>query len=326
MFVMSLILSCFLFRYNHSLQMTTMDKLKKDMQCHICRELYMDPRCLTCGHSFCFHCIVQCQGNRPQGHGVPCPLCRSVTEKEISELPKNYAVCDVLEDLNKPLTAVYCDKHLQRKLEIFCMQCEVPLCTMCLINNHNGHNADMDVYCDRIRTEMTEVLTKVTCGIDRCKDMLIHVERVQLDLQDKAEETELDNDERADHMKNVTDSHKQMLKKSAVSDQGEKMKSLNNLHEDLQTRLSTLGSYKETLHDVKENGTDYDILSTENSFKQGADELLIFDSMEQRLDNLCRTFISFTFMSSNYINDNVDQTMGCLRWNVSRKGVSIRVH
>lgn len=41
-----------------------MEDLAAEVQCHICLELFEDPRLLGCGHTFCKDCLVQCGNAR----------------------------------------------------------------------------------------------------------------------------------------------------------------------------------------------------------------------------------------------------------------------
>jgi hypothetical protein len=43
------------------------------MECHICYEIFKDPRLLDCGHTFCFKCIDRLLEN----NSLACPICRS---------------------------------------------------------------------------------------------------------------------------------------------------------------------------------------------------------------------------------------------------------
>ncbi|EFO92025.1 hypothetical protein CRE_10616 [Caenorhabditis remanei] len=61
------------------------------------------PRILTgCGHTVCQECIQMEIGHRFLHFDMECPFCRNVTrvpDGSISKLPKNFAVCSVIEEL-----------------------------------------------------------------------------------------------------------------------------------------------------------------------------------------------------------------------------------
>ena len=64
-------------------------------ECPICTETMVDPRVLSCIHTFCFKCLDQLWKDKQPGVKVPCPMCRTevvIPVKGVSSLQKNYFV------------------------------------------------------------------------------------------------------------------------------------------------------------------------------------------------------------------------------------------
>ena len=87
--------------------MATSGRSFDETVCQICAEVYKDPRVLSCGHTFCYQCIVQLKKRA-------CPYCRSVftlPADGVHGLPKNYALLGVLEmkefDVNAISTGLF---------------------------------------------------------------------------------------------------------------------------------------------------------------------------------------------------------------------------
>ena len=61
---------------------TPLEKLKEQLTCAVCLDLYTNPRSLPCLHSFCLQCIERLPLD-PQGDDiylVSCPTCRKPTQ------------------------------------------------------------------------------------------------------------------------------------------------------------------------------------------------------------------------------------------------------
>ena len=280
--------------------------------------LYMDPRVLPCGHTFCFKCIDQCRGNRQPGQSMPCPVCRNEFTTLPNELPKNYSVMNILEKMEESGSEVYCDQHVDTKIDLYCTDCEVSICTMCFITSHNGHKcSDISSYCDNIREQMTNDAAEVTSGIDKCREMLEHVEKMKNDFIEQVEKTELEIDKKAEQLKQMIDVHRQKLMTDLSSITRYRMKAIERLHEEIERQLLSMESYKKYVDEVRQKGTACDIARAASGLHDRADELLRFDVIERRLSKLPCTVVTFT--SSNYVTDNVSNTLGRLQWNVPKQ-------
>ena len=116
--------------------MATARPLCDKTECPICTEVYTDPRVLPCGHSYCRQCI-EALGE------LACPLCRkpfTLPENAVDDLPKNFALVDVLE--TKESTSVgsktsgceACSGGEATEVKVatvYCVECEQKLCADC---------------------------------------------------------------------------------------------------------------------------------------------------------------------------------------------------
>ncbi|KAL3879248.1 hypothetical protein ACJMK2_031553 [Sinanodonta woodiana] len=105
--------------------------------CSVCQEIYIDPRCLACGHSFCLICIKGLASNNQR---FPCPLCRFDVDLQLTnvdQLPRNFVLSNVIEALVKKQQSM-CSDH-NKSLDLFCQRCDVVICSKCLTMQHKGH-------------------------------------------------------------------------------------------------------------------------------------------------------------------------------------------
>jgi hypothetical protein len=71
------------------------------VECSSCLEIFIDPRILPCGHTFCLQCIIKQHCGTT---GVVCALCRKpwrAPDDNINNLPKNYSLAAVAIEARK---------------------------------------------------------------------------------------------------------------------------------------------------------------------------------------------------------------------------------
>ena len=123
-------------------------KLEKQLNCLICLNTYTDPKLLQCNHVFCRDCLVGLAHRNPQG--LPCPTCRQVTPippEGVAGLQPAFQTNQFLEILDQhemvKKDILYCPKHQNRELELYCETCEELICFHCTIKQHNGHEYNL---------------------------------------------------------------------------------------------------------------------------------------------------------------------------------------
>lgn len=75
--------------------------MEERVSCAVCLERYDNsyktPLMLLCGHTFCRSCLVQMSKN---GLGVLCPNDRQKDLRNVNSLPKNFALLDIIQELD----------------------------------------------------------------------------------------------------------------------------------------------------------------------------------------------------------------------------------
>src|SRR3990167_10523505 len=149
-----------------------MAKFASTLSCPVCFEVFVDPRTLICGNTYCFNCL-----NSITEEHKKCPICRD-RNYEISDLSKNYVLCELIEEvkrgglLEKPQTEFPCVLHetCKQMANFYCEKCEVYICNLCetihrenpMSKNHpklievskinlkkkcNSHDMNLDIFC-----------------------------------------------------------------------------------------------------------------------------------------------------------------------------------
>ena len=122
--------------------------LEEQLNCLICLGTYTVPKLLQCNHVFCRDCLVGLAHRNQQG--LPCPTCRQVTPippSGVAGLKSAFQTNQLLEILDKhekvKQDILYCPKHENRELELYCETCEELICFQCTIQQHNGHKYNL---------------------------------------------------------------------------------------------------------------------------------------------------------------------------------------
>ena len=128
------------------------DTLKDELDCPICKETFSHPKSLSCGHIFCSGCLQKTVKTQQYSDILTCPTCRRPTRLSLNgvdALPNNYYICNLVEKFNKQqmtkagmphkyTTFMTCKPH-EKNMELFCDDCDVGICLLCLVEKHQTH-------------------------------------------------------------------------------------------------------------------------------------------------------------------------------------------
>ncbi|KFP74713.1 Tripartite motif-containing protein 59, partial [Acanthisitta chloris] len=128
-----------------------MDCLEEELTCAICYSIFVDPRVLTCSHTFCRNCLkglIEQLDNFSLWRRLKCPSCRTLVEIPAAgaeSLPINFALKAVIEKWQQegPSGVPTCPEHHKQPLNIYCLLDRKLVCGQCLtIGQHHGHPID----------------------------------------------------------------------------------------------------------------------------------------------------------------------------------------
>lgn len=111
---------------------------ENNMTCAICHEVYRTPKLLECTHTFCEPCLVDFVGSALTFF---CPMCRKgirVPPGGVAAFRSNPYIRS--EDLDKARRTYLCPEHAKKELELYCTDCDLPICVLCMMKNHVHHN------------------------------------------------------------------------------------------------------------------------------------------------------------------------------------------
>jgi len=111
------------------------EKVKQEITCSLCLEVFKEPVILNCCHNFCLGCATSLL-TYGGGLTIRCPLCRSTSQipmtNGIPQFKKNLTLCNIIDQLlEKPEKSKNCDNCGEDRAVVTCKDCGEDLCTLC---------------------------------------------------------------------------------------------------------------------------------------------------------------------------------------------------
>ncbi|CAH2221581.1 E3 ubiquitin- ligase TRIM63 [Pelobates cultripes] len=176
-----------------------MDSLEKQLICPICLEMFNKPVViLPCQHNLCRKCANDVfQAGNPywptrtsvSGGRFRCPTCRHeviLDRHGVYGLQRNLLVENIIDVYKQDYTSrpekkenhPMCEKHEDEKINIYCLSCEVPTCSMCKVF---GAHKDCDVsplqsVYQSQKTELSSCISMLVAANDRIQCILSQLE------------------------------------------------------------------------------------------------------------------------------------------------------
>uniref|UniRef100_A0A8D0GC30 RING-type E3 ubiquitin transferase n=1 Tax=Sphenodon punctatus TaxID=8508 RepID=A0A8D0GC30_SPHPU len=177
-----------------------MENLEKQLICPICLEMFNKPVViLPCQHNLCRKCANdvfqaanpywQSRGTNISGGRFRCPSCRHeviLDRHGVYGLQRNLLVENIIdiykqEYSSRPLKKgnhPMCKEHEDEKINIYCLTCEVPTCSICKVF---GAHKDCEVaplqnVFQGQKTELSNCISMLVAGNDRVQTIINQLE------------------------------------------------------------------------------------------------------------------------------------------------------
>nr|XP_056708982.1 tripartite motif-containing protein 54 isoform X2 [Euleptes europaea] len=189
----------------------SMDNLEKQLICPICLEMFTKPVViLPCQHNLCRKCandifqasnpLWQSRGSTSVSSGgrFRCPSCRHevvLDRHGVYGLQRNLLVENIIDiykqESSRPLHAkaeqqLMCEEHEDEKINIYCLTCESPTCSMCKVF---GAHKDCEVaplsnVYKRQKGELSDGIAMLVAGNDRIQAIISQMEEICKTIED----------------------------------------------------------------------------------------------------------------------------------------------
>ncbi|XP_075437513.1 E3 ubiquitin-protein ligase TRIM63 isoform X2 [Ascaphus truei] len=188
-----------------------MDNLEKQLICPICLEMFNKPVViLPCQHNLCRKCANDVfQAGNPywptrssvSGGRFRCPTCRHeviLDRHGVYGLQRNLLVENIIDIYKQDYTSrpekkgnqPMCEKHEDEKINIYCLSCQVPTCSMCKVF---GAHKDCEVsplesIYQSQKTELSGCISMLVAGNDRIQSILSQLEESCKSIEESSQQ------------------------------------------------------------------------------------------------------------------------------------------
>ena len=125
------------------------DRLKAEISCPLCLEIFKEPKALPCQHVYCKAPCLEGLALRSGNGTINCPECRTVAQvpgNDLDNLPTALHISR-LEEVYKSMqlsaqpSPTLCNKHKSQSLDLYCETCQKLVCRDCILADclHKEH-------------------------------------------------------------------------------------------------------------------------------------------------------------------------------------------
>ncbi|XP_020663924.2 tripartite motif-containing protein 54 [Pogona vitticeps] len=236
----------------------SMDNLEKQLICPICLEMFTKPVViLPCQHNLCRKCandifqasnpLWQSRGSTSVSSGgrFRCPSCRHevvLDRHGVYGLQRNLLVENIIDiykqESSRPLHTkteqqqqLLCEEHEDEKINIYCLTCETPTCSMCKVF---GAHKDCEVaplsnIYKRQKGELSDGIAMLVAGNDRIQAIITQMEEICKTIEDNARRQKQHLCLRFDSLYSILEERKKELLQEIGREQEEKLQRVRGL-------------------------------------------------------------------------------------------------
>ncbi|XP_066576612.1 E3 ubiquitin-protein ligase TRIM63 isoform X2 [Amia ocellicauda] len=237
--------------YSFSKEQQTMDNLEKQLICPICLEIFTKPVViLPCQHNLCRKCANDIfQASNPylptrggttvaSGGRFRCPSCRHevvLDRHGVYGLQRNLLVENIIDMYKQESTSKsgperkrdqpMCEEHEDEKINIYCVTCETPTCSMCKVF---GAHKDCEVapltnVYQRQKSELSDGIAMLVGNNDRIQGIISQLEETCRTLEENCRRQKSQVCEKFDYLYAILEERKAEMSQKITCEQEEKL-------------------------------------------------------------------------------------------------------
>ncbi|XP_073535478.1 tripartite motif-containing protein 55 isoform X3 [Phyllobates terribilis] len=240
-----------------SKEQQTMDNLEKQLICPICLEMFSKPVViLPCQHNLCRKCASDIfQASNPYlptrggntvatGGRFRCPSCRHevvLDRHGVYGLQRNLLVENIIDIYKQESTKTTrperksnqptCEEHEEEKINIYCLTCEVPTCSMCKVfgAHKNCEVAPLSHVFQGQKTELSDGIAILVGCNDRIQAVISQLEETCKTVEENCRRQKEQLCEKFDFLYALLEERKGELTQIITRDQEKKLEYVKSL-------------------------------------------------------------------------------------------------
>ncbi|XP_055459436.1 tripartite motif-containing protein 55 isoform X2 [Psammomys obesus] len=237
-----------------SKEQQTMDNLEKQLICPICLEMFTKPVViLPCQHNLCRKCASDIfQASNPylptrggttvaSGGRFRCPSCRHevvLDRHGVYGLQRNLLVENIIDIYKQESTRPekksdqpMCEDHEEERINIYCLNCEVPTCSLCKVfgAHKDCQVAPLTHVFQRQKTELSDGIAVLVGSNDRIQGVISQLEDTCKTIEECCRKQKQDLCEKFDYLYGILEERKTEMTQAITRTQEEKLEHVRAL-------------------------------------------------------------------------------------------------
>ncbi|XP_053878075.1 tripartite motif-containing protein 54 isoform X1 [Malaclemys terrapin pileata] len=328
----------------------SMDSLEKQLICPICLEMFSKPVViLPCQHNLCRKCandifqasnpLWQSRGSSSVSSGgrFRCPSCRHevvLDRHGVYGLQRNLLVENIIDiykqESTRPLHAkaeqqLMCDEHEDEKINIYCLSCEVPTCSLCKVF---GAHKDCEVaplpsVYKRQKSELSDGVAMLVAGNDRIQAIVTQMEEICKAIEENSRRQKQHLSQRFDSLYSTLEERKKELVQRVSREQEERVSHVRSLIRQYGEHLESsaklvesaiqameepqMAAYLQQSKELLKKITDTSKVSMSSRPEPGYEKM---DHFSVNVDNLAEMLRTIEFQTDSQGEDDMDGFAG----------------
>ncbi|XP_052572845.1 tripartite motif-containing protein 55 isoform X2 [Peromyscus californicus insignis] len=237
-----------------SKEQQTMDNLEKQLICPICLEMFTKPVViLPCQHNLCRKCASDIfQASNPylptrggttvaSGGRFRCPSCRHevvLDRHGVYGLQRNLLVENIIDIYKQESTRPekksdqpMCEEHEDERINIYCLNCEVPTCSLCKVfgAHKDCQVAPLTHVFQRQKSELSDGIAILVGSNDRVQGVISQLEDTCKTIEECCRKQKQDLCEKFDYLYGILEERKTEMTQAITRTQEEKLEHVRAL-------------------------------------------------------------------------------------------------
>uniref|UniRef100_A0A8C6ZH36 Tripartite motif containing 63 n=1 Tax=Nothoprocta perdicaria TaxID=30464 RepID=A0A8C6ZH36_NOTPE len=224
---------------------SAMENLERQLICPICLEMFTKPVViLPCQHNLCRKCANdifqaanpywQSRGSVISGGRFRCPSCRHevlLDRHGVYGLQRNLLVENIIDiykqECSRPMQKgehPMCKEHEDERINIYCVTCEVPTCSMCKVfgAHKDCEVAPLQSVFQGQKSELNNCISMLVAGNDRIQTIISQLEDSQRSTEENSQAAERELCERFSALEAVLEEKKSELLRRIAKEREDK--------------------------------------------------------------------------------------------------------
>jgi len=249
--------------------------------CPICLEEFQNAKSLPCFHTFCLQCLKDYWKDKRGGQRVSCPICRepfNIPRGGLDSLRGNFYVQNLIEISGASTDSsegIPCDDHPDKRLELYCLNCELTICRECQAASHRQHDSqEVAVVAEEFAISLEEATKPVLLRIEEFQTAVEQHETGDWQFHVAAKAADVAAKQHGEKIKNTVDGQVGGLLNELREIKTEEEKETKSRKAALELAISEMKSFISSSLELRTKGSPCDVINKANDLRAQASQLL----------------------------------------------------